>query len=500
MKPISERRLRELLGGFAGKRVLVVGDVTLEEYVWGRMTEISPEGPVPVVYVHDRTVAPGAAGNTAAGLAELGAQVAICGCVGDDANGRTLTRCLEQKGVDTSAVIAADNIPTSTNTKINAGGNHSAPQEVLRTHTAPQADISDEMQDAVIRSIEERAEEADAIVLVDQAGSVVTRRVIDHVIGLRQKHGMLVVGDSRDNARDMRGIDLVVANDYEAGLAVNLTVDSQAMVERAGEMLLGCQKLENVIITRGKQGMSVFSRGAQPVHLRTYALDVFDVTGAGDTVAAATTLALLAGGSAAEAAQLANLAAGVAVSKVGTVTVSPGEILDAHAHYTGVAPSSKIKSLEELETIVADLRGQGYRIGWTNGCFDILHSGHIAYLRLARQAADVLLLGVSGDATVTRLKGPGRPINNQQSRAELLAEMACIDYVIIFEEESPSGIIEKLQPDVYIKGGDYTIDTINQTERRVIESYGGGIELLGHVEGTSTTDIIATILQKNQSI
>ncbi|NQT21188.1 MAG: hypothetical protein HQ592_15885, partial [Planctomycetes bacterium] len=191
MTPISEHRLHELLARFAGKRVLVAGDIALDEYIWGKMTGISPEGPVPVVYVHDRTLAPGAAANTAAGLAELGAIVTLCGCVGDDPNGKTLTQHLEQKGVDTSAVIAVEGATTSTNTKINAGGDHSAPHEVLRTHTAPQGDVGAETQEAVIGSIQQRAEEVDAIILADQAGSVVTRRVIDYVIGLRQEHGML---------------------------------------------------------------------------------------------------------------------------------------------------------------------------------------------------------------------------------------------------------------------------------------------------------------------
>ncbi|HUS59629.1 MAG TPA: PfkB family carbohydrate kinase, partial [Planctomycetota bacterium] len=289
---------------------------------------------------------------------------------------------------------------------------------------------------------------------------------------------------------------LIVPNDYEAGNAINLALDSQAAIERAGEMLLGCQNVQNVIITRGKDGMSVFSRGASPVHLRTYAQEVFDVTGAGDTVTASTTLCLLAGAAAAEAAQVANLAAGVAVSKVGTVTVSANDILDAHARHTGLAASSKIKSLPELAAIVDGLRRDGVKIAWTNGCFDILHTGHLSYLRKARQAADVLILGVSGDKCVARLKGPGRPINKQDERAELLAELECIDYVTIFEEESPSHIIAALKPNVYIKGGDYTIDTINQVERRVVEGYGGDIMLIGLVEGISTTKIISRIQER----
>jgi len=500
LKPISESRLQELLGGLGGKRVLVVGDISLYEYVWGRMTGISTEAPVPVVDVRSRTFAPGAAGNTAVGLARLGAAASLCGWVGDDPHGRTLTELLRERGVDTSAVVAVKEAATNAYTKISAGGYHSARQEVLRTHTMPAGAAPPEAKETILTEMKNRAGAVDAVILVDQTGATVTRRVVDLAVDLRRKHQMIVVGDSRDNVREMRGIDLVGANDYEAGLALGEALADRWAVEGGGQILLAGQELQNLIITRGMGGMSVFSQGSSPVHLRTHTLEVFDVTGAGDTVTAVTTLALLAGASAVEAAQLANLAAGVAVSKVGTVAVSADEILATHAHYTGIAPSSKIKTLEELKGIVAELRKEGCKIAWTNGCFDILHSGHIAYLRKARQQADVLLVGVSGDRTVAKLKGEGRPVNDQRSRAELLAEMASVDYVIIFEEDTPAHIIEALKPDVYVKGGDYTIDTINQTERRVVESYGGGIELLGHVEGTSTTDIIARILRQNQAI
>ena len=499
MKPISRNRLEELLHGFRGKRVLVVGDVYLYEYVWGRMTEISTEGPVPVVHVDSRSHAPGAAGNTAAGIAALGASAILCGVIGDDANGKILAGCLREKQVDVSPLITAPGFATNTHTKISARGYHSAPQEVLRTHTVPPGRINAATEAAVIEHVEQLAPHVDAIILVDQVSSVVTRRIVDVVRDLRTKHGVITVGDSRDHVRDMRGMDLIVPNDYEAGMAINLSLDSEPAIERAGEMLMGCQNVQNVIITRGKDGMSAFSRNGGPVHLRTCAQDVFDVTGAGDTVSATTALCLLAGGSVIEAAQVGNLAAGVAVSKVGTVTVSPDEILDAHARYTGLAASSKIKTVDELKGIVDALRRDGVKIAWTNGCFDILHTGHLSYLRKARQTADVLILGVSGDRCVSRLKGPGRPINKQHERAELLAEMECIDFVTIFEEDSPAEIIARLRPDVYVKGGDYTIDTINQVERRVVEGYGGRIELLGHVDGKSTTTIISKIIQGNHA-
>jgi len=497
MKPLSRTRLEDLLHGFRGKRVLVVGDVYLYEYIWGRMTEISTEGPVPVVHVDSRSHAPGAAGNTAAGIAALGASAILCSVIGDDANGRILTDCLRAKHVDVSPMVTVSGCATNTHTKINARGYHSAPQEVLRMHTVPPGHIGCAAEAAIIEHLERLAPDVDAIILVDLVSSVVTRRIIDVVRDVRAKHSLITVGDSRENVRDMRGMDLIVPNDYEAGMAINLTLDGEQAIERAGQMLMGCQNVQNVIITRGKEGMSAFSRNERPVHLRTCAQDVFDVTGAGDTVSAATTLSLAAGASVIEAAQVANLAAGVAVSKVGTVTVSPDEIIDAHARYTGLAASSKIKTVDELKSIIDSLRREGVKIAWTNGCFDILHTGHLSYLRKARQTADVLVLGVSGDRCVSRLKGPGRPINKQEERAELLAEMECIDYVTIFEQDSPADIIAVLRPDVYVKGGDYTIDTINQVERRVVEGYGGRIELLGHVDGKSTTRIISKIIEGN---
>jgi len=321
----------------------------------------------------------------------------------------------------------------------------------------------------------------------DQVSSTITEKVLETVVDCAKKHGLVTLADSRRRAGMFKGIDVVVPNDAEAGLAAGIQVVDDVTLRAAGTFLLKSAK--NALVTRGPHGIMIFAADGtiQDVPIAR-PVKAIDVTGAGDTVAAAVVLTLAAGGSLYDAASLGNLAAGVAVVQEGVVTVSNDEVLEALSGGSGPA---KLKTLEELKPSVARLKQEGRRVVWTNGCFDILHVGHITYLLKAREQGDVLVVGLNSDRSVRENKGPGRPVVNEQIGALVLSALECVDYIILFDDKTPMPLMEALKPDVYAKGGDYTIETIVQPERRLVEGYGGTIAIIPGVEGQSTTALIA---------
>jgi len=478
----------ELLKKFRGLRVMAVGDIYLDENVFGVMTGISLEAPIPIFEVHDKRHNPGAAGNAACNVAALGAKTYMVGYIGDDTNGDIVKKEFAKRNVDTSFVVVDPDRPTNTYGKLRAGTFNAPSQEVLRTDTPTAEFVEGDVEDAIIANIEKLAPDVDAIMVVDQVSSVATERVLKAVVDIANKHGMLTVGDSRERAGVFKDFDIIVPNDREAGIGTGIDVVDEEMLMDAGKKLLGVSK--NVMITRGPEGIRIFNDEGTVKDVSIQPVTAVDVTGAGDTVTAAVTLAVAAGGTLEQAAVIANAAAGIAVQQSGVVTVSGEEVIDAFEK--GGEPG-KVKTLNELLEIVPRLQGEGKKVVWTNGCFDILHVGHITYLQKSRAAGDVLVLGINSDESVRRLKGPERPIVGERERSVILSAMTCIDYITVFEEESPLDIIRRLKPDVYAKGGDYTIDTIDQEERRVVEGYGGEIHLVPGVEGMSTTRIVEQI-------
>jgi len=485
---MSLDRYRELLGRFDAKRVLVVGDVYLDENVFGAVTDISLEAPIPIFEVHQRRHNPGAAGNAACNVAALGAKTFMVGVVGDDPNADVVRKEFALRNVDTSGVVVDPARPTNTYGKLKAGGHNIPTQEVLRTDTPTPAFISGETEDQVIANIRARAPEVDAVMVGDQVSSVCTVRVLSEIVACANEHGLLTVGDSRQRAAAMKGFDIVVPNDKEAGLAVGIDVVDEASLAAAGKELLKTSK--NVLVTCGPAGIKVFAEDGEVTDVPIVPCDVVDVTGAGDTVTAAVTLTMLAGGALQDAAVIANAAAGVAVGRPGVVTVSREEVDRALSGATGPA---KLKRLEDLIPIVRGHKDEGKRVVWTNGVFDLLHVGHVTYLLKAARLGDVLVVGLNSDASVRENKGPNRPIQSEADRALVLSAMECVDYLAIFGEKTTVGILEMLQPDVYAKGGDYTLDTIVQEERRVVEGYGGEIAIIPGVGGQSTTALIRKI-------
>ncbi len=483
-------RVEELVSAFARARVLVVGDIYLDENVFGRVTSVSLEAPIPVFEVLDRRHNPGAAGNAACNLAAMGATTHMVGYVGADPNADIVLREFAARNVDVSGVVVAPDRPTNTYGKLKAGGHNIPMQEVLRTDTPAPTFLSGDTEDAVIARIRDIAPQVDAIVVVDQVASVVTERVLEAVVSAAREHNLLSVGDSRGRIGKFAGFDVVVPNDREAGIGVGIDVTDETTLAAAAEKLTRVAKV--AAITRGPAGVTVYRAGEAPITRPPIVAphEVVDVTGAGDTVTAAITLARLAGADWAETAELANLAAGVAVRQPNVVTVPAAHIL-REARSAG-APA-KLKTLDELREAVLELQAAGKRVVWTNGCFDILHAGHITYLQRAAACGDALIVGLNSDASVRAIKGPTRPVVPQDERAIVLSALECVRYVIIFDDPTTVPLLEALHPDVYAKGGDYTIDTIVQEERRVVESYGGAIALVPGVEGKSTTNLIQRI-------
>ncbi len=487
---MEEGRLRELLGKFCDARILVVGDIYLDQYTFGAMTGISLEAPIPIYEVHRRRHNPGAAGNAACNVAALGAKTYMVGYVGDDANADIVRKEFAVRNVDTSGVVVHPSRPTNTYGKMIAGGFNIPEQEVLRVDTPKPTFIEPEIEDRIIANIRARASEVDAIVVVDQVSSVATERVIAAVVDCAKKYGLITVGDSRERAGDLKGVDVLVPNDREAGIGAGIPVVDDATLHQAGKKLLGICK--HAVITRGAKGITVFKDNGETVDFPVNVMphEVVDVTGAGDTVTAAVAVVLTVGGTIEEAAFVGNAAAGVAVRKPGVVTVPRDELENA---LFGKGGPAKLKTLDELKQIVARLKAEGKRIVWTNGCFDIIHIGHIVYLQRAAAEGDVLVVGLNSDASVKKNKGPDRPIIPENERALVLAALEAVDYIVLFDDVTTVPILQVLQPDVYAKGGDYTIDTIVQEERRVVEGYGGAIAIIPGVEGYSTTNLIARL-------
>ncbi|HOZ45424.1 MAG TPA: D-glycero-beta-D-manno-heptose 1-phosphate adenylyltransferase [Candidatus Hydrogenedentes bacterium] len=483
-------RYRKLIDRFDGFRVLVVGDIYLDENVEGVVTGISLEAPIPVYEVHRRLHNPGAAGNAACNLAALGAKTFMVGVVGEDMNADVVRREFALRNVDASGLVVDPNRPTNTYGKLRAGGHNIPVQEILRTDTPKPTFISGDVEAQVLANIRAFAPKVNAIVVGDQASSVATERVLAEVVAVAKKHNLLTVGDSRARAGALKGFDIIVPNDREAGLGAGVDVVDDASLREAGKKLLGICK--NALVTCGPAGITIFAENGTVENVPIIPCNVVDVTGAGDTVTAAVTLTRLAGGSLRDAAAVGNAAAGVAVGREMVVTVTREEVMAALA---GTSTPAKLKTLDQLEVVVRHLHDRGKTVVWTNGCFDILHTGHITYLMKAAKLGDVLVVGLNSDASVRENKGPNRPVVAEKDRALVLSALECVDYLMIFGEKTTVPILKRLRPDVYAKGGDYTLDTIVQEERRVVEGHGGRISIIPGVEGQSTTAIIDKISQ-----
>jgi D-beta-D-heptose 7-phosphate kinase/D-beta-D-heptose 1-phosphate adenosyltransferase len=469
-------------------RCLVIGDLMLDEYLWGKTDRISPEAPVQVVDVIREELRLGGAGNVVHNLAALGAQVSVCSVVGDDQNGRELLGQFCHHHIDTSAIFLDPDRRTSRKTRVVA-----AHQQIVRIDRESREVLPPDVEQQLCVWIAAHARDYSVIVLSDYRKGVLTPAVISTAISSASSLGIPVLVDPKGtDFNRYGGATLLTPNRKEAEAASGVTITDAASLAQAAAVIMSVTGLQHLLITRSEEGMSLFSQGGEVVHISTVAREVFDVSGAGDTVLATLAVGIASGLSVAESARLANIAAGIAVGKLGTSIVTPQEIIDtvSLAHKDSHA---KIKSLEVLTALIIAEKNRGKRIVFTNGCFDLLHAGHVKYLQKARSFGDLLVLGLNSDASVRRLKGPKRPLIDQDERAHLLAALNCIDFVIVFDEDTPLELITALKPHILVKGGDYELDGV--VGRDLVESYGGRVELVTFVDGKSTSNIIERILE-----
>lgn len=469
--------------------ILVVGDIMCDVYLWGTVERISPEAPVPVFECTGRQHVLGGAANVAANLHALGCQVHVLGVVGADATGRQVRELLRSQGMDDAWLLEDTTRPTTEKTRLMA-----YQQQMLRLDQESRIPLAPDLAARVVDAGATLMAAVDGVICSDYSKGVCTAAVLKPLFAAAHAAGRPIVVDPK--MRDFalyRGATVLTPNVAEVERASGMAVDSPNTLAQSVAVLLQRSQASAILVTRGQDGMALFHPPQAPVYIPARAREVYDVTGAGDTVVAAFTMALLSGGSFGDAARLANTAAGIVVGKVGTAVVAPEE-LRAALREEAMTGGHKVLPREELAMALQYHRQRGERIVFTNGCFDLLHVGHIHYLQHARTLGDRLVVGLNDDASVRQLKGAGRPLIPQAERARILAALACVDYVTVFGEPTPLALIKHVRPDVLVKGGDYTPETV--VGRAEVEVYGGTVHIAPYVSGVSTTAIVDSIVRR----
>jgi D-beta-D-heptose 7-phosphate kinase/D-beta-D-heptose 1-phosphate adenosyltransferase len=478
----------EALKLVAKQTVLCVGDLMLDDFVYGEVTRISPEAPTPVLAVARSEVEIGGAGNVARNIAALGAHCIFVGLAGKDDAARTLADALAKlKGSVVPHLVIEPGRHTTRKVRF-VSEHHSAHLMRADWETAQPASAASET--AVIAHAEAALPQCGAVVLSDYAKGVLTPRVIRAIIDRARQLGKPVVVDPKGHDYSVyRGATLITPNRAELGTAVHRPVTTESEIGKAAAELARIVDSEAVLVTRSEEGMTLFSEGHATLHIPAYPVKVRDVSGAGDTVAAVMAVLLAMAAPFDSAMRAANAAAAVVVGKRGTSTVTLTELRHRILPAASLAPGDKIVfDWSMLDEQLADWRRHGLRVGFTNGCFDLLHRGHVKLLAEARAACDRLVVGLNSDASTARLKGEGRPINPAEGRAEVLAALEAVDLVVIFEEDTPIELIKRVRPDVLVKGADYRREDV--VGHDVVEEAGGAVMLVELVPGHSTTAMV----------
>lgn len=461
--------------------ILVIGDLMIDHYLWGSCERISPEAPVQVVDIAKETTVLGGAGNVVSNLVTLGARVSVCSVIGNDDNGVELISLLKEIDVDVSNIVIQDGRKTSKKSRVIA-----ASQQILRYDKESKEEISKSSTDTLLNSLISTVCNYDAVILSDYGKGVLTKEFCKEVISICNKKSVKVLVDPKgSDYSKYSGAYLLTPNKKEAIQATKIDIKDK---ESLREALLKMKKDANLtisLITLSEDGIATYDDEMKL--FPTVAKEVFDVTGAGDTVIASIAFAISAGKNIEESAKFANLAAGVVVGKIGSATVTLGEIEEYEATLHKSTSDAHIKSFEEIQTVVKRYKDSGKKVVFTNGCFDILHVGHVKYLQIAKSFGDVLIVGLNSDASVSRLKGPSRPVNIAEDRAYLLAALEAVDFVVPFEEDTPYELIKMIKPDTLVKGGDYEGKSVIGTE------FAHELKLVDFVDGKSTTKTIQKI-------
>jgi D-beta-D-heptose 7-phosphate kinase/D-beta-D-heptose 1-phosphate adenosyltransferase len=476
-----------LLRAMAGRSVLCVGDLMRDEFVYGEVSRISPEAPAAVIAVKRSEGNIGGAGNVARNVASLGGRCIFVALVGEDDAGATLNRELGLHG-NIESVLVTDPLRPTTR-KVRFVSEHFS-THMLRADWENAQPASPDLEQKLINAILPLLSRADIVLLSDYGKGVLTARVIRNVIdAARSLRKPVIVDPKSANFAIYRGATLLTPNRKEFAEATRSRADSDEAIAEAARDAMVLADCEAILVTLSENGMTLVPRAGDVIHVGAHPVKVRDVSGAGDTVAAALALALAAGGDWEASLRIANAAAAVAVSKKGTASVTASELRRRILPHAYLAAEEKvIASLGELDAHLEEWRKQGLRIGFTNGCFDILHPGHVKVLTAARAACDRLIVGLNSDASTRRLKGDGRPVQREHARAEVLAALEAVDLVVIFEEDTPTRLIAQIRPNLLVKGGDYTREQV--VGREIVEAHGGEVMLIDVLPGFSTTSLV----------
>lgn len=477
----------------ANNRIMIAGDIMLDSYHFGKVERISPEAPVPVFLEMGREkYVPGGAANVAVNIAAIGIETLLCSVIGEDESGSKLVALLNNSGVLTDYVVTDKERMTTTKLRYIGPNN----QQIMRADAEKTDELSDELLNVLLGKLKDQISGCGLLVLSDYKKGFLSEKVTQRFIELGKEFDIPVVIDVKEkNIEKYRGATLLKPNRKELSVITGLKTDTKDKTIAAATWLCATAEVQYVLTTLGAEGMILVSREGLIEDVQSTTREVFDVTGAGDTSIAYLAAELVKGTEIKEAVKIANYAAGVQVSKVGTSIVYPDEVAEAMREDNGATDSKILDSYMNSGLSVIERRHKsGKKIVFTNGCFDILHIGHISYLRKARLLGDILVVGVNSDASVKRLKGAERPVNPLNDRLEMLAALDFVDYVIPFEEDTPLKLIEAIVPDVLVKGGDYQPENI--VGAKEVISSGGEVRVIPFVEGHSTSEIIEKIQKR----
>lgn len=471
---------------------LVLGDLMLDEYVYGTIERISPEAPVGILDWRERRIGLGGAANVANNLAHLGCQVFLAGIVGSDQAGEELARTARDLGIDTSGVVIDTERPTTVKTRIVEHGH-----QVLRIDRESRVQAQEALVKVLLAYVQRCITSIDGIVLSDYAKGVLGPGLCASVISAAARKGIPVLVDPKGHDfSKYRGAFLLTPNKKELAEATQMPVHGDPDIRKAVDRLFALVECQAILVTRGEEGMSLYRAGGDETRIQAEKRDVFDITGAGDTVISMFARMFLGSRDLLSAAQLANVAAVVKVGKLGAAAVKPEEVI-GWLRQRGDQFRGKVVDLPQLKQLVGLARSQRKTVVFTNGCFDLLHVGHVQFLQKAKSLGQTLIVAINDDASVRKLKGKARPLITASDRAGIIAGLESVDHVIIFSESTPLHLIEELRPDLLVKGGDYQLDEV--IGRKEVEKYGGRVELIPTIDAPSSSQIIKEIAARYQA-
>lgn len=480
-----------LLDRWRPRRIVAAGDFMIDHYIYGNAERLSPDAPVPVLAIEREEFKAGGSANVCLDLRALRCEVSCLGVVGDDFQGKELRRRLKEAGCDISGLIVADDRPTTVKQNFVGLAQHRHPQKMFRADLERRGPLTATTARQLLSAARKLLKGASALCIEDYNKGVLLGDTCQSLVALANKAAIPVLVDPAavSDYRRYKGATTITPNRTEASLAtgINASTGDHETLTRMGRKLMRDLSLQTVVLTLDKQGAFLLQRGKRPIHVPTTARQVYDVTGAGDMVLAMLAAAIANDADWTQAVRLANVAAGLEVEKFGVVPIELDEVLLTllrQNHQT----LGKLRTLEQLLPEINAYRRQGLRIAFTNGCFDILHAGHVGFLRAARREGDLLVIGLNSDDSIRRSKGSGRPVNRLMDRVTVLSELESVNYIVVFDQDTPKNILQALVPEVLVKGADYRRDQVVGAD--FVEAKGGKVVLVDLIEGQSTTNIL----------